>query len=429
MADSDQNVVVTSGRFATQEDIKANENPLVITENNIDDEPIVQIPTPDPTLQYPVEDQDRYHAFVKFEPIVVVPPQIKGLNLDSVLKSAFTFRSSDGQQTEQQELQDQAKKINPNVSFEDSSGNTAPNPTSTDGQKTNEGSAAQPSGKPADPSTAANLDAVPNKVPSAQGTTGGTETTLSSKEIDPTGEFIKIFMPVSFTSSDTFQYENPSLGLVGATAESAINAGSEQVSAAIAEAMSKGVEGIQDLLGLKGDGAKAGAARIISKSTLARASKGRGFEGLRNALGTTARVTVNPNIRTIFRGVAIRTFTFDFKFISKSQKEALVVDQIIKRFRRHAYPETDTMQILDEQIDAVYNFPNLFQIDVNYKTATGNNVRIGPRLKMCYLTSIRTVYNATSMSFHPDGRPTEVDLSLTFMEEIPLDKQDIRAGF
>ena len=352
------------------------------------------------------------------------------MSLDSVLKSAFTFRSSDGQQTEQQELQDQAKKINPNVSFEDSSGNTAPNPTLTDRQKTNEGSVLQPSGKPADPSTAAkDLDNVPNKVPSAQGTTGGTETTLTSKQTDPTGEIIKIFMPVSFTSSDTFQYENPSLGLTGAVAESAINAGSEQVSAAIVESMSKGVEGIQELLGLGGDGAKAGAARVISRSTLARASKGRGFEGLRNALGTTARVTVNPNIRTIFRGVAIRTFTFDFKFISKSQKEALVVDQIIKRFRRHAYPETDTMQILDEQIDAVYNFPNLFQIDVNYKTATGNNVRIGPRLKMCYLTSIRTVYNATSMSFHPDGRPTEVDLSLTFMEEIPLDKQDIRAGF
>lgn len=382
-------------------------------------------------LQYPVEDQDRYHAFVKFEPVVVIPPQITGLNLDSVLKSAFTFRSSDGQQTEQQELQDQAKKTNPNVSFEDSSGNTAPNPisTTTDRQKTNEGSVLLPSGKPADPSTAAKLDDVPNKVPSAQGTTGGTGTTLTSKQTDPTGEFIKIFMPVSFTSSDTFQYENPSLGLTGAVAEGALNAGSQQVSSAIFESMSKGVEGIQELLGLGGDGAKAGAARVISRSTLARASKGRGFEGLRNALGTTARVTVNPNVRTVFRGVAIRTFTFDFKFISKSQEEAWVVDRIINKFRTNAYPETDTMEILDQQIDAVYNFPNLFQIEVNYKTATGNNVRIGPKLKMCYLTSIRTVYNATSMSFHPDGRPTEVDLSLTFMEEIPLDKQDIRAGF
>jgi hypothetical protein len=378
------------------------------------------------TLQYPVEDQDRYHAFVKFEPIVVVPPQVTGLNLDNLLKSAFTFRSSDGQQTEQQELQEQAKSSNTEVAFEDSSGNTAP--TSAETKSGNKPISVAPAGSQ-DPSTTANLNDAPNKVPSAQGTTGGTETTLSSKEIDPTGEFIKIFMPVSFTSSDTLQYENPSLGLTGAVAEAAMNAGSQQVSSAIFESMSKGVEGIQELLGLGGDGAKAGAARVISKSTLARAAKGRGFEGLRNAVGTSARVTVNPNIRTIFRGVAIRTFTFDFKFISKSQNEAYVVEQIITRFRKHAYPETDTMQILDQQIDAVYNFPNLFQIDVNYKTATGNTVRIGPKLKMCYLTSIRTVYNATSMSFHPDGKPTEVDLSLTFMEEIPLDKQDIRDGF
>lgn len=379
------------------------------------------------TLQYPVEDQDRYHAFVKFEPIVVVPPQVTGLNLDNLLKSAFTFRSSDGQQTEQQELQDQAKSSNTAVSSEDSSGNTNTAPATGD-TKAGNGSL-DFSTRPQDSSTAADLKDAPNKVPSAQGTTGGTETTLSSKKIDPTGELIKIFMPVSFTSSDTLQYENPSLGLTGAVAEGAMNAGSQQVSSAIFESMSKGVEGIQELLGLGGDGAKAGAARVISKSTLARAAKGRGFEGLRNAVGTTARVTVNPNIRTIFRGVAIRTFTFDFKFISKSQKEAYVVEQIIARFREHAYPATDTMQILDQQIDAVYNFPNLFEIDVNYKTATGNTVRIGPKLKMCYLTSIRTVYNATSMSFHPDGKPTEVDLSLTFMEEIPLDKQDIRDGF
>jgi hypothetical protein len=427
MADSDQNVVVKSERFATQ--VKANENPLVITENNIDDGPIAQIPAP--TLQYPVEDQDRYHAFVKFEPIVVVPPQITGLNLDQLLKSALTFRSSDGQQTEQQELQEQAKSSNTKVASEDSSGNTGSGSGYVEPaeRKNGNNNVKLSLPKSQDSSTAANLDDVPNKVPSAQGTTGGTETTLSSKEIDPTGEFIKIFMPVSFTSSDTFQYENPSLGLTGAIAENAMNAGSQQVSSAIFESMSKGVEGIQELLGLSGDGAKAGAARVISKSTLARAAKGRGFEGLRNAVGTSARVTVNPNIRTVFRGVAIRTFTFDFKFISKSQAEALVVDQIITRFRKHAYPETDTMQILDQQIDAVYNFPNLFQIDVNYKTASGSTVRIGPKLKMCYLTSIRTVYNATSMSFHPDGRPTEVDLSLTFMEEIPLDKQDIRDGF
>ena len=51
--------------------------------------------------------------------------------------------------------------------------------------------------------------------------------------------------------------------------------------------------------------------------------------------------------------------------------------------------------------------------------------QIGPKLKDCYLTNITTNYNPTSMSFHSDGRPVEIDLSLSFTEQTTLNRNDI----
>jgi hypothetical protein len=46
---------------------------------------------------------------------------------------------------------------------------------------------------------------------------------------------------------------------------------------------------------------------------------------------------------------------------------------------------------------------------------------------MCYLRNISTTYNPTSASFHSDGNPTEIDLTLSFVENTTLVRQDIDA--
>ena len=52
-----------------------------------------------------------------------------------------------------------------------------------------------------------------------------------------------------------------------------------------------------------------------------------------------------------------------------------------------------------------------------------------PALHYCYLRSAQASYNATSMTFHPDGHPTEVDLTLIFQEYRALSKQDVQRGY
>ena len=45
------------------------------------------------------------------------------------------------------------------------------------------------------------------------------------------------------------------------------------------------------------------------------------------------------------------------------------------------------------------------------------------------LISVQTTYNPSSMGWHVDGKPSEVDLTLNFGEPRALSKRDIEDGF
>ena len=370
-------------------------------------------------LYYPVDDLDRYHAHITFSIYEIEGPEVKSLGLYDLIKGAFTFRDGENS-TEQDEIQSKLNERDSVISLDLNNFPEFNDTTTTTSLDLNNFPEFNDT-----TTTSSGKNTV--KQPVATSINNDTNTTLTPRQENFTGKQVRLYMPVAFTSSDTIQYENPSLGLMGATVENLLNAGSDKVASAVLDRMSQGVEGIKELLGVSGSsGASAGAARVLSKGTLAKLStKNNLLGGTAEAIGSAARVTINPNIRTVFRGVTIRTFTFDFKFISKSQYESEMIESIIKRFRVHAHPETESLGADDILVDALYNFPDMFTIDVMFDDGNISR-RIGPRLKKCYLSAIRTTYNATSMAFHEDGRPVEVDLSLTFMEEIPLDKKDVR---
>lgn len=156
---------------------------------------------------------------------------------------------------------------------------------------------------------------------------------------------------------------------------------------------------------------------------------GAGFiagEGISNAVRESTRVTTNPNIRTIFEGVNMRSFSFPFRMIAKSEKESQEIKKIIQFFRREVYPEAINV---DETIPFAYKFPNIFEIMLlDSKSNT-------PAFKFqrCYLKSIDTVFNqtATGMYEGKDGKNyfIEVDMTLNFIEFSTLDKNKVREGF
>ena len=225
---------------------------------------------------------------------------------------------------------------------------------------------------------------------------------------------ITLNMPVAYIVNDAIGYDNTTeLGVMGATGLNALERTGDMGSA-IGAALGSQLTSLTDLFK---QGMGANAARVAFSRGLSAAPIP---AGLKAAGQIAARVIVNPNIRTTFRGVAIREYSFQFKFIPYSAEESRMIADIIRTFRINAYPEA----IYAGPVAIGYKYPNLFKIRIQY--GEGENAPdVGPKIKMCYLRNVQTSYNPTAASFHADGSPTEIDLTLSFTEHTTISRADI----
>lgn len=227
-------------------------------------------------------------------------------------------------------------------------------------------------------------------------------------------DIIQIYMPQSLQFNDDIAYGQPDLGIGGLTALAGLNAG-RSLTSAVGNAITEGVESIFNLATgqISGEAANIAAARFSDKIPSA---------GLRTAAATALQTGINPGTRTLFEKPNIRQFTFTFRFISTSPEEATQVENIIRTFREEMYPE---QLPLINGVPAGYRFPNLFQVELKF---LGSKSKL-PRMQLSYLRSCQVTYNPNSMTFHADGQPTEVDMTLVFQEYRALSKQDIQKGY
>jgi hypothetical protein len=228
------------------------------------------------------------------------------------------------------------------------------------------------------------------------------------------GDKCDLYVPQAMQINDTLQYETPALGAMGAGALAAAQAGQGLVSAT-AEAVSQGLKGVGDLVGALTGGE-------VSRLGAVRAAQLQPSAGISGAVSIAAQAALNPNIRTMFRGVNLREFTFQFKFIPASYDESLEVRDIINFFRYHAYPEEIVAP--NSTIPLGYEYPDMFRIKV-FSKVNGRYIQTGTRIKDCYLRSIATTYNPQASTYHYDGMPTEIDLTLSFVEHRTLSRGDI----
>lgn len=241
---------------------------------------------------------------------------------------------------------------------------------------------------------------------------------MKTAQVDPKKQVI-LYMPQSLQFQDGVQYSSPNLGAMGATALGMVN-NTGSVRAALGEAFSNQFKPITDLLsGRFGDVASDAAALSMSRV----ATSGVVPEGLSTAAQIGLQVKVNPNTRTVFQGVNIRNFVFTYDFVPRSAEEAEEVKNIIKFFRSELYPSTP----LDEAtaLPLGFKFPHLFEIKVRYNNDINFKV---PQPIFCYLRDVQTNYNPNSMSFHRDGNPTQIMMTLNFSEYRTLTKKDVIEG-
>lgn len=235
---------------------------------------------------------------------------------------------------------------------------------------------------------------------------------------DVSGGDVTLYLPPGLQYRDNVAYEGVDLGLVGALAEGSVG---------IAQGFLENTQSVIE--GLKGD-AIAGSndvAKLVGLELAKLNPRNLLGAGVREGLQTNARlqagVTLNPNTRVLFKRVGLREFAFSFKLIAKSDKEAVAIEEIVKFFRTQLYPETFSVS----GVGVGYRFPEPFNIEISYQGSEGT--WFAPKIKSSYLKDVGLTYNATSMSFHKDGKPMEVDLTLSFMESAALERNDIKAGY
>jgi len=251
-----------------------------------------------------------------------------------------------------------------------------------------------------------NID--PRQQPS-QPTGSTTAAGKGSSDVPSTTNGVTLYLPQAITISDGATYENLDLGIIGGTVASALEQGAGFGGAA-RSTFSNLASVFTDLINNEQS-----ADQSLASLAVARIAPG----PLDAVAKTTLRVTTNPNKRVLFNSVRLREFTFTFKMIATSAQEARQIESIIRFFRTELYPD-----VIEGAEIIGYKFPNKFLITMKY-----NNQQVATRIGYSYLSTLTTTYNPSSMGWHVDGKPSEVDLSLTFNEERTLDKRSIAEGY
>lgn len=226
---------------------------------------------------------------------------------------------------------------------------------------------------------------------------------------------VTLYLPAVINFNDAVQYADVQLGAVGGALAAGIAAG-KNVGGLLTDAGQQLLQQTENLTDAFVSGLSSEAAQLALVKTTRLASS-----NLEGAIATETGIAFNPNRRSTLQGVAVRRFRFQFKLIPTNRAESNEIKRIIEFFRKEMYPEDYTA---GTAVSLGYKFPNKFEIKLKYK-----NNEVATRILPSFLENFDAVYNPNSMGFHSDGNFPEVDISLSFVEERALRKQDIQIGY
>lgn len=131
------------------------------------------------------------------------------------------------------------------------------------------------------------------------------------------------------------------------------------------------------------------------------------------AIGSSAKVALNPFKEVIFEAIDFRSFAFKYKFLPKNKKESDSIKRIIDLFKFHMHPEVSSTKLF-------FIYPSEFQITYFFKGKTNNYFHA---FRPCVLETMEVNYGGEQFSSFRDGQPTEVNMSLVFKETEILTKE------
>jgi len=126
---------------------------------------------------------------------------------------------------------------------------------------------------------------------------------------------------------------------------------------------------------------------------------------------------LNPQLEVLFKGVDFRTFQFDFLFSPYDSQESSNILNIVKTFRFHMAPEIQT-----GAAGRYFTPPSEFDIDFIFNGQVNEKVH---QIGTCVLTNVNVDYAPNGWSTFDDGMPTQIRMTLQFMETEIVTKQRV----
>ena len=131
------------------------------------------------------------------------------------------------------------------------------------------------------------------------------------------------------------------------------------------------------------------------------------------------RTRTNPFRETLFESVSYRSFSFRHRFFPKNATESKRVDDIIKMFKIHMYPELTENKLF-------YIYPSEFDIEYRFKDSRNKWLH---KFAKCALTDMQVEYGGDQFVTFENGAPAEIAMTLTFTELEQLDNFKIKDGY
>lgn len=138
---------------------------------------------------------------------------------------------------------------------------------------------------------------------------------------------------------------------------------------------------------------------------------------------STRGVILNPNVELLFSGIDLRNFSLNFKMVPRNDKEATMIKDIIKEFKKAMLPkfakgtELPLTTLLASAQDISNNFIRVPDVcRVSFMRGGSLNTDV-PQYKMCAITQVDVNYTPDgAYATYEDGSMVAINLSLSFQE-------------
>ena len=229
-----------------------------------------------------------------------------------------------------------------------------------------------------------------------------------------TNDAITLYMPnTGITSQHTPQWASSALG------------------ADIGEAGGRALQGSKTGMWGQAQGFMAQLAGKMKDIGTDMAGQAAGTTELKAARDKLSNQAENPFLETFFKGIDMRKFQFSWQFRPKSPDEVREVQKIITTFKFHALPELPS----GDRHGRYFTVPATWDIFYMYR---GDENQWINKIATCVCGGVNINYSPTTwQTFRPIDQkgwpqgapPTEIDMTLDFMETRVITKQDILDGF